>query len=204
MTDKTFGYTLKGSPAHSGEDDNWTGEDGFPSLEKAKEAAAKCAEEPFMKRGAGALYVVIHSPTGNTVKGLEEVEVVESYLYRKADLKRLRQEEAMERNEMAMQHGMAFGCEGYNQFYGELTEPEPEIIRGFGPVPDSEGPGSDGPLSWGKGEISYAEEKAYDMGHTACAQGLPKEDNPFSGELFDLWNEGWDEYAEGGCPPDPQ
>lgn len=134
--EKKYGFDIKGSPMDSGEDDVWTGSDGCPynSIEEAKKAAEEVCERPFMRRGAGALHVIITTPgESDYMKNAgvsplmgyrgETLEVVEEYCYREADLKRQEAEARAERQEMAMQHGMAFGCRGYNQFYGEITDP---------------------------------------------------------------------------------
>ncbi|MBD3404334.1 hypothetical protein GF420_15700 [candidate division GN15 bacterium] len=183
-----YGYDIKGSPADSGEDDVWTGSPDFsyPTIKDAKHSAEVHCNRPSYKNGAAALHILItkKAPSPNPEYFDHAVEVVEEYCYKEANMKKKRQEERAERQEKAMQAGMAFGCAGYNQFYGELTgPPDDALIRGPG--------GRDAHISWGPGEFDYAEEKAYEEGMEAAEQGLSVYSCPFKKDLVEAWKEGY-------------
>ncbi len=96
----TFSVNHWGSHPDKENDDCFTGDD-FPSLEAAQAS-------PFYKgAGCSVQYIELDGP------GIYEVRENPNY-----SKKQSRLDDSAERSEYAMQQGMAFGCQGYNEAMG--------------------------------------------------------------------------------------
>lgn len=117
MSDRTYSVTTWGSHPDLDEDTCWTGSTA-PTLAEARDYLAReraTAEACEGYGGGNTSHVMLDGP------GVHEVYAVASYHEPGAAQRRAREharELAAERSERAMQAGMAFGCEGYNDEMG--------------------------------------------------------------------------------------
>lgn len=110
-----WSVTAWGSHPDEGNDDCWQGGDYATEAEARTDfILALTGTGLGVERGSTA-YVMLDGP------GVCEVAPYAPYHTSEAKRRRARQERAdraAERNERAMQHGMAFGCDGYNDAMG--------------------------------------------------------------------------------------
>ena len=97
---KEYSITHWGSHPDLDNDDCWKGED-FDSLEAAK------ASKLYQEGDYSTAYIVLDGPSIHQVKANPRYSA-----------RRVAREEAAERAELAIQQGMAFGCQGYNEAMG--------------------------------------------------------------------------------------
>lgn len=107
MTAPTFTVDLWGSHPFAGNDDCWTGLD-FDSLEEALECYHNLEKHFEAYALEETRFVKLDGPNVDAVY----IKEVFGYVTPESD-----SDDAWER-ERAMQAGMAFGCDGYNDFYG--------------------------------------------------------------------------------------
>lgn len=112
---RPFSVTEWGSHPDEGNDDCWTGSD-FASLAEAEAEMARLIKaEGSPYSAGGTAYVMLDGP------GVCRVEPIPAYHSPEGKRRRerkAREDRAMERHERAMEAGMAFGCDGYNDAMG--------------------------------------------------------------------------------------
>jgi hypothetical protein len=111
----SYSVNLWGSHPKNGNDDCITGAD-FPTLEKAEHCAANLRATFTARSVKGAEWIEIDGPDHNSCK-------------RNPDYVPSRDDDSAERSERAMQAGMAFGVQGYNDAMGYDSEPYDPAIH---------------------------------------------------------------------------
>lgn len=101
---KPFSVNHWGSHPDQDNDDCFTGDD-FDSLEEAKASAF------YQGASFDVKFIELDGP------GIYEVRENPNYSRRECKL-----QDSLERSEFAMQQGMAFGCQGYNEAMGYDSE----------------------------------------------------------------------------------
>lgn len=95
-----YSVTHWGSHPDKDNDDCWTGDD-FDTLEEAK------ASEMYKGGDFSTEYIMLDGPDINEVRKNPNYSAKEKRL-----------NDSLDRSEFAMQQGMAFGCDGYNEAMG--------------------------------------------------------------------------------------
>jgi len=107
-TDKPYAVNYWGSHPEAGNDDCWTGED-FATLAEAEAAFAKTVTDPYCDTDTA--YIEMVGPGVDKIRKNPDYNEARAKAEAEADAK------AWQR-EIAMEAGMAFGCDGYNDAMG--------------------------------------------------------------------------------------